>query len=101
MSPDTPNVIQTMTQLDQSKPRAKTTNKIPLQTDKEKDAAEKAVEELKRQLQPKRAHTVDDAGDVHDLFADVNLVQARIVSCITRVLVWLGGFHIGDEGTLL
>jgi hypothetical protein len=58
------------------------------------------VEELKRQLQPKREHTVDDDGDTHDLLADLNLTQSRIVSCITRVMVWFGGFHIGDEGTL-
>ena len=28
-----------------------------------------------------------------------SLAQARVVSCITRVLVWLGGFHIGAVGT--
>ncbi len=33
--------------------RAKTTNKVALEAEKEKDAAEKAVEELKRQLQPR------------------------------------------------
>jgi hypothetical protein len=26
------------------------------------------------------------------------LAQTRTVSCITRVLVWLGGFHIGTAG---
>ena len=40
--------------------------------EKEKDAAEKAVEELKRQLHPKRAHTDDDAGDAHDLLAKLD-----------------------------
>jgi hypothetical protein len=30
-----------------------------------------------------------------------SLAQARTVSCITRVLVWLGGFHIGDAGTVV
>jgi hypothetical protein len=39
---------------------------IVLETEKERDAAEKAVEELKRQVQPKRTHTDDDAGDAHD-----------------------------------
>jgi hypothetical protein len=29
------------------------------------------------------------------------LAQARTVSCITPVLVWLGGFHTGALGTLL
>ncbi len=32
-------------------------------------AAEKTVEELKRQLHPKRAHTHDDAGDAHEMLA--------------------------------
>jgi hypothetical protein len=30
-----------------------------------------------------------------------SLTQARTASCITHVLVWLGGFHIGVWGTLL
>jgi hypothetical protein len=33
---------------------------------------EKTVEELKRQLQPKRTRTDDDAGDAHDLLAEVD-----------------------------
>ncbi len=70
VSPDTPNVLQAMMKLDQSKGRAKTVNKVALEAEKEKDAAEKAVEELKRQLQPKRVRTDDDAGDAHDLIAE-------------------------------
>ncbi len=54
MNPDTP----------------KTANKVALEAEKEKDAAEKAVEDLKRQLQPKRARTDDDAGDAHVLLAE-------------------------------
>ncbi len=54
MDPDTPNVLQAMMKLEQTKDRAKTANKVVLETEKEKDTAEKAVEELKRQLQPKR-----------------------------------------------
>jgi hypothetical protein len=53
--------------LEQVKTRAKTANKVALEAEKEKDAVEKAVEELKRQLQPKRAHTDNDAGDAQDL----------------------------------
>jgi hypothetical protein len=30
-----------------------------------------------------------------------SLAQTRTVSCFTRVLVWLGGLHIGGVGTLL
>ena len=58
--------------LEQANARAKTTNKVALEAEKEKDAAEKTVEELKRQLQPKRAHTDDDGGDADDLLAEVD-----------------------------
>jgi hypothetical protein len=63
VSPDTPNVLQEMMQLEQAKTRAKAANKLALEVEKEKDAAEKAVEKLKRRLQPKRSHThYDDVG---------------------------------------
>ncbi len=42
-----------MMKLEQAKARAKTANKVALETEKERDAAETAVEELKRQLQPR------------------------------------------------
>jgi hypothetical protein len=47
--------------LEQAKARAKTTNKVAMEAEKEKDAAEKAVEELKRQLQPKTARTDENS----------------------------------------
>jgi hypothetical protein len=65
VSPDTPNVLQAMMQLRQGKSRTEPANKFVLETEKERDTSEKVVEELKRQLQPKRAHTDDDAGDAH------------------------------------
>ncbi len=70
VSPDTPNVLQTMMKLEQAKARAKHANKVTLQPEKEKDTAEKAVEELNRYLQPKRTHTDDDVSDAHDLLVD-------------------------------
>jgi hypothetical protein len=60
-----------MMQLKQAKSRAETANKLVLEAEKERDAAEKAVEELKRQLQPKRPRTDDDAGDAHEVVAEV------------------------------
>jgi hypothetical protein len=60
VNPGEPNVLQAMMKLEQANARAKPANKVALEAEKEKDAAEKAVEELKRQLQPKRART-DDA----------------------------------------
>ncbi len=59
-----------MMKLEEAKARAKTTNKVALDLEKEKDTVEKTVEELKRQLQPKRTRTDDDTGDAHDLIAE-------------------------------
>ncbi len=59
VDPDVPNVLQAMMQLQQAKSRAEAANKLALEAEKERDSAEKAVEELKRQLQPKRPHTDD------------------------------------------
>ena len=59
-------------QLEQAKTRANAASKLALEAEKEKDAAEQAVEELKRQLQPKRARTHDDAGDAHEVLAEVD-----------------------------
>ena len=53
VDPDAPNVLQAMMQLQQAKSRAEAANKLALEAEKERDAAEKAEEELKRQLQPK------------------------------------------------
>jgi hypothetical protein len=132
VSPDAPNVLQAMMQLEQAKTRAKSTNKVSLQSEKEKDTAEKEVEELKRQLYPKRTHTHDDPGEAHEMLVEVDnwdlivhrrettrvlsktvvtwksglarinrsLTQARTVSCVKPVLVWLGGLHIGVLGRL-
>jgi hypothetical protein len=72
VSPDAPNVLQAMMQLEQAKTRANAASKLALEAEKEKDAAEQAVEELKRQLQPKRARTHDDAGDAHEVLAEVD-----------------------------
>jgi hypothetical protein len=58
VNPDTPNVLQTMMKLEKTNARAKTANKVALETEKEKDEAENEVEELKRQLQPKRVFMI-------------------------------------------
>ncbi len=72
VSPDPPNVLQAMMYLRQTKSRAEAANKLPLEAEKERDAAEKLVEELKRQLQPKRPRTDDDAGDAHEMIVNVD-----------------------------
>ncbi len=71
VDPDAPNVLQAMMQLQQAKSRAEAANKLALESEKERDASEEAVEELKRQLQPKRPRTDDDAGDAHEVLAEV------------------------------
>ena len=45
VNPDAPNVLQAMMKLEQANARAKTANKVALEAQKEKDAAEKAVED--------------------------------------------------------
>jgi hypothetical protein len=77
VNPDAPNFLQSMMKLEQVNARAKTTNKVALEAETKIDAAEKAVEELKRQLQPKRPRTDDDAGDAHDLFAEFDKWDLR------------------------
>ena len=57
VSPDAPNVLQAMMQLEQAKTRAKAANKLALDTEKEKDAAEQEVQRLQQLLQAKRART--------------------------------------------
>ena len=48
VSPDTPNVLQSIMKLDQVKTRTKTTNKVALESEKKRDDAIKIVEELTR-----------------------------------------------------
>ncbi len=57
MSPDAQNVLQAMMQLEQAKTRAKTTNKVVLDTEKEKDAAEQEVQRMQQLIQTKRDRT--------------------------------------------
>ncbi len=57
MSSDTPNVLETMVQLEQVRTHAKAANKFPLDTEKEKDTAEQVVQRLQQVLQVKRART--------------------------------------------
>ncbi len=79
--------------------RAKPANKVALETKKEKDAAEKAVEELKRQLQPTR---VQNRRNVQGGSRD-NQQKPRPDKdgfLLHSVLVWLGGLHIDAAGTL-
>ena len=87
VSPDTPNVLQEMIQLRQTKTRTDATNKVALEEEKEMDTTEKVVEELKRQLQPKRVHTHDDAGDAHEMLTEVDnwdlSVQGGVYTTVT------------------
>ena len=85
-------------QLGQAKNRAEAANKVALEAEKEKDAAEKEVEELKRQLQPKRARAHDDAGDAHEMPAEVDnwdlIVHRREETHVQhRRNVTLGSLH--------
>jgi hypothetical protein len=57
VNPDAPNVLDAMVQLEQARTRAKATNKLALDAEKEKDAAEQEVQRLQQLLQAKRART--------------------------------------------
>jgi hypothetical protein len=72
VDPGAPNVLQAMMKLERANARAKTAKKVALEAEKEKDAAEKEVEELKGQLQPKKARSDADAGDAHEIHAEVD-----------------------------
>jgi hypothetical protein len=89
-NPDAPNVLQAMMKLERANARAKTANKVALEVEKEKDAVEKEVEELKRQMHPKRAHGDTDAGDAHEIHAEVDnwdlICQKTIQLLVPRML---------------
>jgi uncharacterized protein (DUF111 family) len=89
--PDTPNVLQAMMKLEQANARAKTANKVALEAEKEKDVAEKAVEELKRQLQPKR--TRSDASVVPRHYAK------RPFSCWCQACSRVRGRGLGSQSS--
>ncbi len=113
VSPDAPNVLQAMMQLEQAKTRAKAANKLALEAEKKKDAAEQAVEELKQQLQPKRARTHDDEGHhaVMLFFSVSRCGQALCVKTIqllvqgvlacARARSWIPVEHIRSVGARL
>jgi hypothetical protein len=48
VSPDAPNVLQAMMQLEQAKTRAKAANRVAMDAEKEKDAAEQEVQRLQQ-----------------------------------------------------
>jgi hypothetical protein len=95
----------------QAKTRAKTTNKLALEAEKEKDAVEKTVEELKRQIQPKRSPTHDTSDD-HEMIAevdngDLSVHRQEATRVQNRRNVALGSLHdqpkplTGKDGSLI
>jgi hypothetical protein len=52
--------------------RAAQTNKASLETEKARDKLHRQIQQIEEQLQPKREHTDDDAGDAHEMLADVD-----------------------------
>jgi hypothetical protein len=57
VSPNTPNVLQELVQLEQVKIAQKTSNVVDLDTEKEKDTTEQVVQRLQQLLQAKKART--------------------------------------------
>ena len=66
VSPNTPNVLQTMVQLEQVKTRAKTANKVDLDSEKEQDDDEQKVQRLQQVIQVKITRTHDTTGNDHE-----------------------------------
>jgi hypothetical protein len=52
--------------------RAAQANKATLETEKVRDELHNQIQQIEEQLQPKRAHTDDDAGDTHEKLAEVD-----------------------------
>ncbi len=66
VNPDAPNVLDAMVQLEQARTRAKATNKLALDAEKEKKAAEQEVQRLQQVLQAKRARTHATTANDHE-----------------------------------
>jgi hypothetical protein len=66
VNPDAPNVLDAMVQLEQVRTRAKAANKLALDAEKEKDAAEQEVQRLQQLLQAKRARTHATTANDHE-----------------------------------
>jgi hypothetical protein len=124
-------VLMLNTRLKVLQERAAQANKAALEAEKARDELHNQIEQIEQRLHPKRARSHDDAGDAHEMLAEVDnwdlrvhrqqatpcktvgmyksglarinrsLAQARTASCIMPVLVWWVGFHIGAAGTLL
>ena len=52
--------------------RAAEANKATLESEKERDELHNQIEQIEEQLQPKKARTHADAGDAHEMLAEVD-----------------------------
>ncbi len=52
--------------------RAAQANKVTLEAEKARDELHRQIQQIEEQIQPKRARTDDDAGDAHEMLADVD-----------------------------
>ncbi len=91
MSPDTPNVLEAMVQLEQVRTCTIASNKFALDAEKEKDAAEQEVQRLQQLLQVKRTRTHATTVKDHEecdkkLSDDMDLANHRREStlCVSR-----------------
>jgi hypothetical protein len=78
--------------------RASEANKAALEVEKERDELHNQIEEIERRLHPKRARSHDDAGDAHEMLAEVDNWDLRVHRReVTRVQnrrnVKLGSLH--------
>ncbi len=65
------DVLMLRAQLKSLGERAVIANKTALETEKTRDELHNQIEHIEAQLHPKRTRTHDDAGDAHEMLAEV------------------------------
>ncbi len=65
-------VLMLHTRLKIIQARAAQANKAALEAEKTRDEFHNQIQQIEEQLQPKRARTDDDAGDAHEMLAEVD-----------------------------
>jgi hypothetical protein len=76
-SPHANEVLMLHSRLKIIQTRAAQANKAALEAEQQWDELHTQIEQIKEQLQPKRARTNDDAGDAHDLLAEFDNCDLR------------------------
>jgi hypothetical protein len=71
-------VLMLHTKLKIIQERAVQANKAALEAEKVRDELHNQIEQIEQRLHPKRAHTDDDAGNAHEMLAEVDNWDLRV-----------------------